>query len=211
MVGAIHPASDYAVLILAAGASRRMGQAKQLLPWGDTTLLGHTLDQVRQVSIRRKYLLLGSRAEQIMTETDITGFIPLVFSGWEEGMGAGISYALNNMLNDLPELKGVMVTLGDQPLVNTALLTAMLNAHGASGKPMLACAYGDRAGVPAIISGKYLDHLQRLKGDRGARRLFTNFPDDVHHYLSDVPLTDIDDPESYRQSHFDIFGRYPYF
>ncbi|MBL7473025.1 nucleotidyltransferase family protein [Robertkochia sediminum] len=201
--------TNYALLTLAAGASNRMGRAKQLLPWGDNTLLGHALEQVRQVRVRRKYLLLGSRAEQILEEVDITGFIPMVFAGWEEGMGAGIAYAINNMINDLPELQGVMVTLADQPMVDTVQLEDMLSIHRESQRSLLACDYGTKTGVPAIISGEHLSALQQLQGDRGASELFRNFPGQLERYVPERSLIDIDDPETYRQCYWDTFGTQP--
>lgn len=209
MVTPVPGSSDYAMLILAAGASRRMGRAKQLLPWGGATLLEHTLDQVRNVGIRRKYLLLGSRAEQIIQEVDITGFIPLIFAGWEEGMGSGIAYAVTHMLYDLPALKGVMITLADQPEVDTALLADMIKVHQASAKPLLACTYEDRAGVPAIISGAYVKDLQHLEGDRGARMLLEHHGENLERYFLSKPLTDIDDPASYRLKYREHFGEDP--
>lgn len=209
MVKPVKHIPGYALLTLAAGASNRMGRAKQLLPWGDSTLLGHTLEQVRKVQVQRKYLLLGSRAEQILEEVDVTGFIPLIFAGWEEGMGAGIAYAINNMINDLPELQGVMVTLADQPLVDTAQLEAMLSVHLESQKSLLACDYGSKTGVPAIISGEHLRTLQHLQGDRGASALFRNFPEQLERYVPERSLIDIDDPETYRQYYLETFGTQP--
>lgn len=206
MVKSVRQISDYAVLTLAAGASSRMGRAKQLLPWGESTLLGHALDMLRKVKIRRKYLLLGSRSDQILAEVDITGFIPLIYADWEEGMGSGIAYALGNMVNDLPELQGVMVTLADQPLVDTSLLEDMLNVHRDSQKPLLACDYGEKTGVPAIITGDHLKELQRLKGDRGAGKLFRTVPEHVERYVPKCSLVDIDDPDTYRKCYLENFG-----
>lgn len=203
------PEKDYALLILAAGASRRMGQPKQLLPWGDNTLLGHTLEQAYGVQIQRKYLLLGARADQIMMEVDVTGFIPLVFAGWEDGMGSGIAYAVDSMLDDLPGLKGVMIVLADQPQVDSSLLCDMLHTQKSSGKALLASAYGEKSGVPAIITGKFVKHLTKLEGDQGARSLFDSHPESVHRYVMEVPPADIDDPETYRELHYQCFGTFP--
>lgn len=199
--------SDIALLILAAGESRRMGQAKQLLPWGETTLLGHAMEQALLTPLSRKYLLLGARAEQIMQEVDLTGFIPLINPDWEEGMGTGIAYALNKMLHDIPELQGVLIMLADQPEVDHHLLGELLSQFATSDKPVLACTYRERAGVPAIISGKYLELLKTLKGDKGARVVFKNHPDDLELYHLSSLLQDIDDRETYIELHRKYFNR----
>lgn len=199
--------SDIALLILAAGESRRMGQAKQLLPWGETTLLGHALDQALQTPLSRKYLLLGARAQHIMEEVDFTGFIPLINPDWQRGMGTGISYALKKMLHDIPGLKGVLIMLADQPEVNTALLNKMLDRFDASEKEILACAYREKAGVPAIITGEHMGYLTALEGDKGARGLFKEQENDLELFELPSALKDIDDPESYRIMHREFFDR----
>ena len=199
--------ADIALLILAAGESRRMGQAKQLLPWGETTLLGHALEQAIQTPLSRKYLLLGARAQHIMEEVDISGFIPLINPDWQEGMGTGISYALRKMLHDIPELKGVLIMLADQPDVDNFLLGNLLERFDASDKPMLACAYREKAGVPAIISGEHLEYLTTLEGDKGARELFTEQREHLDLFELPSVLQDIDDPETYRTLHRKFFDR----
>lgn len=198
--------SDIALLILAAGESRRMGQAKQLLPWGDTTLLGHALEQALHTPLNRKYLLLGARAQHIMEEVDITGFIPLINPDWQEGMGTGISYAVHKMLHDVPELKGVLIMLADQPEVDTLLLHKMLDRYDSSNKPMLACTYKEFAGVPAIISGEHLRRLTTLMGDKGARGIFKEQRQFLELFKLPSVLQDIDDPETYRKLHEKHFG-----
>jgi molybdenum cofactor cytidylyltransferase len=197
------------MLILAAGEASRMGQAKQLLPWGETTLLGHVLEQVHPVEISRKYLLLGARSERILEEVDITGFIPVLNPEWEKGMGSGISYAVSTMMNDMPDLQGVMIVLADQPEVDAEMLRAMLRMHELSENDLLACSYQDKAGVPAIISGNFLNALKNLKGDKGARGLFRDHRDELTLFSSEVPLSDIDDMPTYRELHKKTFGKLP--
>lgn len=204
-----HKRSDIALLILAAGGSSRMGQAKQLLPWGKTTLLGYTLEQAHAVAIRRKYLLLGARAQHIMDEVDISGFIPVLNPNWEQGMGTGIAHAVSTILNDIPALKGVMIILADQPGVDTVMLNEMLEHFEDCEKDLLACAYNEKAGVPAIISGSFVRELRELKGDKGARSLFVKYKDALERYPVNKPLADIDDPETYRALHREYFGDDP--
>lgn len=201
--------SDIALLILAAGESKRMGQAKQLLPWGETTLLGQALEQALKTPITRKYLLLGARAEHIMQEVDLTGFIPLINPDWEEGMGTGIAFATHKILNDLPDLNGVLIMLADQPEVNSDLLTTMLDQFDASEKPVLACAYEKKAGVPAIISGVHMEQLTTFQGDTGARKLFKTIADQLELFELNESLQDIDDPETYRRLHDEYFKAKP--
>ena len=201
--------SDIALLILAAGESSRMGRAKQLLPWGETTLLGHVLEQVHELELSRKYLLLGARSQRILEEVDVTGFIPLLNPDWELGMGSGIAYAVRTIMTDLPEVKGVMIVLADQPEVNAEMLRGMLRMHEDSGKDLLACAYKERAGVPAIISGDFVEALKDLEGDQGARALFSEHREALALYPTDRPMSDIDDLQTYHKLHEDYFGHPP--
>ncbi|WP_224491416.1 nucleotidyltransferase family protein [Robertkochia flava] len=201
--------TDMVILVLAAGESSRMGRAKQLLPWGDTTLLGHVLEQVLDVAIQRKYLLLGARAQRILEEVDVTGFIPLLNPDWELGMGSGIAFAIERIVEDFPEIKGVMIVLADQPGVHAGMLRDMLSTHALSGKDLTACAYREKAGVPAIISGPYIQALTTLEGDRGARKLFSENREELILYPTDQPISDIDDLQTYRELHMDHFGYAP--
>lgn len=190
---------QYALIVLAAGGSSRMGTPKQLLSWGNTTLLGHALKQARGVSIQKKYLLLGANAGRIMEEVDITGFIPVINPGWEEGMGSGLAHVAETLLEDNPDTRGVLITLADQPLVTTALLEKVLEAGSTGEQEMAACLYGDRAGVPAFIGAPFVKQLLTLKGDQGCRILFKQYPEALNLVDAGSTLADIDTPEDYRK------------
>jgi len=187
-----------AILILAAGASSRMGQIKQLLPWKKNTLLGHVVKEALETKIEPLAIVLGAHAEAIKKRIQDLTLNCTVNEHWETGMGSSISHGVQYLLSKDPTLDGILLLLGDQPLVDTEYLLDLVHAFEKGEHGIIATAYNSTAGVPALFGSKYFDELLKLS-TKGAQRLIEVHSSDILTRDGQNRIFDIDTPEDYKQ------------
>lgn len=163
--------NNIAILILAAGASSRMGRIKQLLPWEDTTLLGNTIKNAKVSNAGMIVVVLGANAESIcnaITETDISS---VENPAWQSGLGSSIACGTEFLLKRDNKTNGILIMLADQPLIDVDYLNTMMAAFHPEQERIIATAYKSRAGVPALFSKSYFKKLSKLDDDFGAKKI----------------------------------------
>ncbi|WP_020481316.1 nucleotidyltransferase family protein [Methylomonas sp. MK1] len=181
-------------IILAAGASSRMGSPKQLLIWQDRPLLAHALTNAQSVLADRVVVVLGANAEAIKAAVDLDGISVALNPDWADGMAGSIRAGIEA----LPATAGaVLLMLCDQPLINAAHLQNLLRAWQQAPECIVASQYAESFGVPAVFPAEFFQQLASLTGDRGAKSLLAKL--DSH--LVKIPLPeaelDIDNSEDY--------------
>lgn len=189
---------NMAVLILAAGQSSRMGKIKQLLPWKNTTLLGNAVKNAQTIS-KNVVVVLGAFAAKIKTEADLKEVRCIENKNWEDGLGSSLAFGINFLRNSSKEYKAILVLLGDQPLIDTLYLKSIVTSHNNTKKGIIATAYGNRAGVPALFSVKYFEVLGELKGDNGAKKVINSNINDTVMLPPHEKTIDIDTVEDYKK------------
>ncbi len=186
--------SKIAVLILAAGNSRRMGQPKQLLPWGHTTLIEHAVRIARSLTDHFE-VVLGSHAAEIKT------YIPAgkmtLNERWQEGMGKSIAHGVTSIETKYaPE--AILIMVMDQPLLELEHYKDLIrNYHNHSNK-ICASSYQQKPGVPAIFPKEFFKDLKKLRADFGARKLMKGYAPSLVMVKTKGQLIDLDTPEDYR-------------
>lgn len=158
-----------AAIILAAGASTRMGKSKQRLPWKSGTLLTHAVGTARQAGLSSVAVVLGADEDQ--NRGAITGENVTIVSnpGWERGMGSSLKAGLKNVLETGPMTDAVLVMVCDQPFVTGEHLRALA---GLISKPQTKAAfsrYAGTTGVPAVFRKDLFDAILALGDDHGAK------------------------------------------
>ncbi len=159
-----------AAAILAAGASRRLGQAKQLARLGAETLLERAVRVAVEAGCEPVLLVLGARAEEILAACELDGARVVINADWESGMASSIHAALAS----LPAgVGGLVLMTCDQPAITAEHLRRLMDAAGvhATGSR-----YAGRIGVPAYFPADAFQALAGLKGDEGARSLLSQGP-----------------------------------
>lgn len=187
----------YAV-ILAAGASSRMGSPKQLLAWRDRPLLAHAIANAHAVLAERIVVVLGAHAEAIKVAVDLNGISVVMNPDWAEGMAGSIRAGIQA----LPATaSAVLLMLCDQPLINAAHLQNLLRAWQHAPERIVVSQYAESFGVPAVFPAAFFAQLAGLTGDRGAKPLLMQFAE----MLVKVPLQeaelDIDTQGDYQRLH----------
>lgn len=193
--------SRTAALVLAAGASRRLGEPKQLLDWEGRPLLQYVLEQVRGLAdVEPVAAVLGSRRERIMERVNLSGTMVVENLDWREGMASSLRAGLDALLAD-PSLERAFVFLGDQPDAHPAVADRLREAQDVSGKPAVIPRYRYARGHPVLIARSLWPRLiSGLGGDQGARNLFAVHPEWVEEvHVPRDPPDDIDTPDDLRR------------
>ncbi len=133
-----------AILILAAGASTRMGKPKQLMEWKGTTLLGHAIDEASTIENSIIFVTLGANSDAIKS-AHIQKDVKWVFnSHWESGLGTSIALGAKAILENEPKIPKILVMLADQPLIDSEYLEQMISSFHIVKKGIVATGYGKR-------------------------------------------------------------------
>ncbi|MBC7401009.1 MAG: nucleotidyltransferase family protein, partial [Mucilaginibacter sp.] len=156
-----------ALIILAAGASSRMGFPKQTLLYKGRTLLEITIEAGLKSKCRPVTVVLGANSEKI--EPGIKDYpINIIHNpDWETGMGSSIALAIKGIQNDT-SINQAVIMLCDQPFVTSRLIDSMLYKQQETNKRIIACNYKDTIGVPVLFNRALFDELIGLQGQEGA-------------------------------------------
>lgn len=190
---------DYAIIILAAGSSSRMGQAKQLLQVNGKTLLQHTIDEARNILPNTVYVVTGANANTITAELNHPDVHLCYNPDWHEGMAASIKSGLIAALHTNPATKGCLISVCDQPFLSTAILEGLISKHKENPSAIVASAYRGTLGVPVLFDRQFFTQLMELKGQDGARSLLKSSHNQVIQFPFPEGEVDLDTPEDYHK------------
>ena len=155
-----------AAVVLAAGASRRLGRPKQTLALGEGTLLGATLDVARRSRLGRVVVVLGGAAADVREQVDLNG-VEVVEN---EAFGEGCATSVRAALGALPEgTAGIVLMLGDQPRVRVEHIDLLLQA--AADHAVGVCEYDDGLGHPLWFGRQMFPALEAMHGDKAVWKL----------------------------------------
>lgn len=182
----------FPVLVLAAGASRRMGRAKALLPVYSGTLLDHAVGQARQLGAPVT-VVAGGWYPLVRYRCRMQPSAWLYARDWHEGMSASLKAGVGSIG---PQAKGVFIVLLDQPLIEPDALTAL--AQGARGNPSqpFAADMQGKPGAPAYIPRRLWPQVMMLEGDRGAAAILAS--NGATRITMAGAGSDVDTPEDWR-------------
>ncbi len=192
-------------VLLAAGASRRMGRPKQLLPLRGAPLLQHALDRAAELDLDEIVVVLGHHAEEIREALRLPAG-PAVRVVVNPEPSRGQSSSLRVALRSLGAgVDAAVVLLGDQPEVGHAVLGRVVAAFTAGDRPMARPSYLDREGRrvpghPVILARDIWPQVEALHGDRGARALIAEHPGWVLEVpIDEPPPADVDTWHDYEE------------
>jgi molybdenum cofactor cytidylyltransferase len=178
-------------LLLAAGASTRMGQPKQLLRMGKETLLDRILGEALGSDLDLTVLVLGHQAQEIKQGLRTDLHHPKLRIIENKLYLHGISTSIITGLSEVEDVfDNVMIILADMPLINSGLINLLLREYLASHLQLGAIKLIGRRSHPVVIGRQFYDELHRLKGDVGARDLFLKY---AHRVCLVEPEQDYDD------------------
>jgi len=186
-----------AAIVLAAGESRRMGQPKQLLPFGERTILERVVDTLLTAGVGEVIVVLGHLAERVRAVLGDRPVRAVVNTSYRQGMLSSVKCGVGAVGAGYD---AVLIALGDQPHIEGAVVSELMRAYRAGDAGIVIPRYGEIKGHPIIINlQKYREAIANLPEDAGLNALMQEHADDVR--LIDVAtediIRDIDVPDDY--------------
>jgi molybdenum cofactor cytidylyltransferase len=167
------------LILLAGGASERLGRPKQLLTYRGQTLLRHSLKTAITSQAKPVIVVLGANSEALKNEIKNFNTHVVVNAGWQEGMASSIRSGMQAVTEINPAAEGIILMVCDQPFVTSDLLNELIATHRKTGKQIVACGYEDTFGPPVFFHHALFQDLLQLKGDVGARSILSQHTDMV--------------------------------
>lgn len=184
------------VLVLAAGASTRLGQPKQLVKLGGVYVLSRVVSCAVSIGGSAVTVVVGAHAKELMPLLSHSPAAVIVNRHWEEGIASSIRVGLAAVPSSA---EGLLIVLGDQVAVTNEDLRRLASAWNGQEGVIAAAVYQQHAGVPAIFPRWAFSELEQLRGDRGARVVIERNAFRLAHVPMPNAAIDLDTPEDLRE------------
>jgi len=182
-------------VVLAAGLSRRMGQAKLLLPIEGRPVVRHVVERLLAAGLDPLIVVTGREDRAIRAALGDLDVIVAVNPHPEAGQAGSVKVGIAAVPADAP---AALVALGDQPFVPGEVIVALLEARVRAGRAIVAPCYREGRGNPVLFSREVFAELAEISGDQGARAVLERDPGRVTLVDVDLPMPqDLDTPEDY--------------
>ena len=158
-----------AAVVLAAGASTRLGEPKQLATLGGETLLERAVRVAREAGCSPVVVVVGAEYVKVLGNSVLGDVVTVINDKWEEGMASSIRLGVRALGFAAKDADGVLLMTCDQPAVTAKHLRWLM-----ARVEVKASRYAGKNGVPAFFPKKYFGKLMELKGDAGARELLAD-------------------------------------
>jgi molybdenum cofactor cytidylyltransferase len=189
----------FGAVILAAGASTRMGTPKQLLPCGNRSLLRRVVDTLLASPAWPVVVVLGAQAEIIRPEVVRLPVLVVENSEWSEGLASSIRAGMGVLESFSLSLAAGVLVLGDQPGLTPDAINRLAATHRQTGNSIVAAGYGGHPGPPVLFARSHFHELLELRGPGGARPLLARHADQVAVVELPELAVDLDTPADYRE------------
>ena len=181
-------------LLLAAGGSSRLGRPKQLVVFEGKTLLRRAAETLVDSPCNPVVVVLGAEINQSRIQIEDIPVAVCINSQWRTGMSSSIKAGLRAIVDLEPNLAAIVITLCDQPYISTDDIDRLTTEFRQSNTAIVAAAYENTIGVPALFSRESFNELLHLEGDTGARHLLRNRKNVIavkmHNATFDIDTTD---------------------
>ena len=184
-------------VILAAGASSRMGSPKQTLQYRGESLLRRAALAALGAGCRPVVVVTGANAELSRRELDGLDVREVLNPLWETGMASSVRAGVEGLLSGDADVDAVVLLLCDQPHVNADIVSGLVAAHRATGSPVVASEYGGSFGVPALFGRTLFAELARLEGAAGAKQVIKRHAAEAHLLPFPGGEVDLDTPDDF--------------
>ena len=174
-----------AAIILAAGASRRMGQPKQLLSYRGQTLLSYVIQCVLASSCSPVIVVLGANSDKVESVIEKIPVNIVKNPEWNQGMSSSIRYGVQYIREHCLNVDGSLNVDGmiffacDQPCISIGVIEQLIHRYAESKKTIIASRYGETIGIPVLFAHGFCTELEQLKGDVGAKSIIQKYHEQV--------------------------------
>lgn len=164
--------SRVAGMVLAAGASTRLEQPKQLISFRGRPLVWHAAQAALEGGLFPVIVVTGSEEQRIrlVLEDLLVGIIPN--PSWDQGQSTSFKIGLDAIRH---KADAVVALLSDMPFVDGELVQAIVRRYRRTLAPLVAPMAGGRRANPVLFDAVTFDDLSQIEGDQGGRGLFDQY------------------------------------
>ncbi len=186
-------------IILAAGASSRMGEDKALLNWHGRTFLEHLSAALRSAGAQPLRVVLGANAEEVQRRVKFGAEEVVVNREWQRGMLSSLVSGINSLPHQ--DVTAAVVCLVDHPCVSSRLIRALIEKHRETGKLIIQPIYQGRRGHPVLFAASLFNELRVAPPEVGARHVVYQHAGDILEVATDEEgiVLNINDKAAYEK------------
>ena len=193
---AITVKENMAAVILAAGASSRFGQPKQLLDFHGKPFIRVVAETAIQAGLSPVVVVSGSSADQVSACLNGLALQVVYNQDWQTGQSTSVKVGLEHLPRSVG---GAIFLLADQPQVSVELIRALVERHSQDLPPILAPYVFDERANPLLFDRATFSALQTISGDTGGRAIFSKFSPRYLNWYDRRLLLDVDTPDDYQK------------
>jgi molybdenum cofactor cytidylyltransferase len=191
--------NNCAAILLAAGASVRLGQPKQLLTYHGKTFIQNMISAAVSAKLHPVVVVLGAHSDLISGEIKNNNIHLAHNNDWEEGIASSIRCGIKTLQKIDAACDAAILIVCDQPYIKASLLDDLVVSQGKTGAPIAAAYYNGVAGTPALFHKKIFSDLLLLRGDKGAQKILRQFADRITTVPFPMGIIDIDTKDHYEK------------
>jgi molybdenum cofactor cytidylyltransferase len=198
---------DVAAIVLAAGRSRRMGQFKPLLPFGDRTVIDHCIDNLRRGGVENVVLVLGHKAVELKKHLQDAAVTFAVNPQPDSEMSVSVVQGVSQIPTSN---RAILITPADYPAVPPDVVASIIDAWE-KGAGLVVPTWQGRGGHPVLLDSAFRDELLKLGPNSDLRGLLRSHPNQVLRLPVDSAYIarDMDTWDDYISLHKEVFGLLP--
>jgi molybdenum cofactor cytidylyltransferase len=186
------------LIILAAGASSRLGTPKQNLIYQGQTLLQRAIHTALTSACCEKIVVVLGANEGVIRPNISDHHVHITYNpNWQEGIASSIRLGITELQKLEPNITAAILMVCDQPFVDPLLIYQLTERRAENNNGIIACTYKDTLGVPALFDVSYFPRLLMLQGKEGAKKLIKAFSHDVLPVAFPLGAIDIDTVDDY--------------
>ena len=186
-------------VIVAAGGSSRLGQPKQLLRFRGKSLVYHIVVAARQAGCSPVIVVIGSDSEKVTGELRSASAVIVENENWQRGIGSSIRAGIQGLIDYAPEIDAVVLLVCDQPGVNADTIRNLVTRREETNKSIVASAYANTLGVPALFHRSFFQELLSLANEAGAKSIILRSRERVAEVKFPEGEIDIDTREDWEE------------
>jgi len=160
------------IVVLAAGASTRLGTPKQLLPYNGTTFIRRTIETSLLAQADSVHVVFGYEAKKMKLEITDLQVVIVVNPHWQNGISTSIRSGIQSLGSDID---AAIIVLCDQPKLSTDILNTLIDTYISTRASIVTCKYAGTVGVPTLYDRRIFPELLALRGDHGAKPIVERY------------------------------------
>jgi molybdenum cofactor cytidylyltransferase len=186
-------------IILAAGESKRMGQPKMLLPWGNDTVLSHVIKLFQEAGLEDILVITGGAKDQVekaIAPLKVRTIFNKQFADGE--MLTSIQCGISALAR---QTQAVLIGLGDQPQVQAGSVRMVCDAYRKSKSQIVVPSFNMRRGHPWLVERSLWNDFMDIKSPQSPRDFLNTHNEKIQYVPVEDPgiLADLDTPEDYQR------------